>query len=184
MVALFESLDVALGFVAFMVAFLLVGIPIKFAGSHRLGKTYGAVFYLGVPCYSPTTWDRSPKFSPASGARAVVLGWALRVSLQCVLVPGNKFRALAPAALLYGSLAFLRFLGDLRGGATHIFSADRSGVVSRARAALVGAFALQVLGPLLESLGKRLAAPFDFCTTAAHALQSGLRGVRHFGSLA
>ena len=64
MVALFDSLDVAFGLVAFMVAYLLVGIPIKFAGSHRLGKTYGAVFYLGVPCYSPTTWDRSPNFSP------------------------------------------------------------------------------------------------------------------------
>ena len=89
----------------------------------------------------------------ASCALAVVLGGSLRGSLQCALVPGEKFRALAPAAFVYGSLAVLRFLRDLRGGVAYVFSADWSGVVPRTRAALVGAFALQVLGSLLESLG-------------------------------
>ena len=79
MVALHDFLGIALGLVGFMVAYLLVGIPFKFAGSHRLGKSYGAVFYLSAPCYSPTTWDRSPGFSPERVWPAVrsVLFWGV-----------------------------------------------------------------------------------------------------------
>ena len=79
MSALFDSFGIALGLVAFMVAYLLIGIPIKLAGSQRVGKTYGAVFYLGAPCYSPLSWDRSPKFSPQLIWPAVrsLLFWAI-----------------------------------------------------------------------------------------------------------
>ena len=86
MVALHDFLGIALGLVGFMATYLLVGIPFKFAGSHRLGKSYSAVFYLSAPCYSPTTWDRSPSFSPERVWPAVrsVLFWGV----HCVVAKG------------------------------------------------------------------------------------------------
>ena len=63
MVVLYEYFGITLGLFGFMLVYLLVGIPIKFAGAHRLGRSYGVVFYISAPCYSPTTWDRSPDFS-------------------------------------------------------------------------------------------------------------------------
>ena len=110
MVALYEYLGIALGLVGFMAVYLLVGLPLKFAGARRLGKTYGSVFYISAPCYSPTTWDRSPGFSPERIWPAVraLLFWGV----HCALAYGVYWyvvKNFEPSPLQRSYLALLPF---------------------------------------------------------------------------